>query len=326
MFRLAAAAGCAALLTTPALADEDGPRPVVRRLVLLGQDQQPAQAEVEVERRRGPEGRSSHWLGLECFPIDAALRSHLGLAEGEGLIIEQVVPESPAAKADLKRHDVVVRAGGAVVKSVADLMKAVDEAKENELALDVVRAGKLISIKATPAKRPEAQPAVRRGPPQRLEEMRKWVEQLEKGEPGDLRFRFFGPGAVVPGGGRDLPKGVSVSITRSSDEPARITVKKGEEKWEVSEKELDKLPDDIRPHVERMLGRGVLALPGMAPIPVAPAVPAPPVVPPAARRPEGAERQLKQMMDQLESMRKQLEELQRSLPKEARPPVNESRA
>src|SRR5687767_4116277 len=98
MFRLAAAAGCATVLM--ALADEDAPRPVVRRLTLLSQ--QPAEEEADVERRRGPEGRSSHWLGLECFPIDAALRSHLGLAEGEGLIIEQVVPESPAAKAELK--------------------------------------------------------------------------------------------------------------------------------------------------------------------------------------------------------------------------------
>ena len=282
MVRLAAAAGCATLLTTPVLADEPSPRAPLR--VVLRQNQQP-QAEVEVETqrnepRRVEDARSSHWLGLECLPLDVALRSHLGLAEGEGLIIEQVVPDSPAAKAELKRHDVVVRAGGAAVKSLSDLMKAVDEAKENELALEIIRGGKPMTMKATPAKRPDVQDLRRNA---YRDDVRAWFDRFNRGDDNNYRYRFFGPGAVLPGGEKGLPKGVSVSITRSGGEPAKITVKKGEETWEIGEKELDKLPDDVRPHVERMLGRGVLALPGVPPVPVAPAiVPPPPVAPSAA--------------------------------------------
>jgi hypothetical protein len=50
-----------------------------------------------------------------------------------------------------------------------------------------------------------------------------------------------------------LPDEVSITITRSGAEPARITVKNKEQSWELTEKELDKLPADIRNHVEPLL-------------------------------------------------------------------------
>lgn len=326
MVRLAGAAGCATLLAFPALADEGAPRAEMRRVVILRQNQQPPQAEVEVEtgrnERRSQPQPSGHWLGLECLPLDAALRTHLGLAEGEGLIIEQVVPDSPAAKAELKRHDVVVKAGGTAIKSLSDLVKAVDEAKENELALEIIRGGKPMTMKPTPAKRPEPQDVLRRMPSEN--DMRAWMERFNRGEGqgGNFRYRIFGPGAVLPGTEKGLPKDLSVSITRSGGEPAKITVKKGEQSWEISEKELDKLPEDVRPHVERLLGRGVLALPGLPPMPVSP-----PVVPQPPRRIDGdADKQLRQMMDQIDRLRKQLEDLQKSLPQQPKPPANENRA
>ena len=47
---------------------------------------------------------------------------------------------------------------------------------------------------------------------------------------------------------------MSISITKTGDKPADIVVKMGDEKWEVSEKDLDKLPEKVRPYVDRMLG------------------------------------------------------------------------
>ena len=267
LVRLAAAAGCVSMFATAARAAEDSPRVEVRRLVILREGQprlHVVRANQEEEgTRRGPQAREgSHWIGLECFPLDPALRSHLGLAEGAGLIIEHVVAESPAAKAELKQHDVIVGADGTQIKSVADLVKAVDEARENELALEIVRGGKSMTVKVTPARRPEVQEMMRRVPERRLEDFRSFFEHLQRGEqPG--RYRIFGPGAVLPGADKGLPKDLSVSITRTGSEPAKITVKKGEQTWEVSEDELDKLPEEVRPHVQRMLGRGVVAMPGM---------------------------------------------------------------
>jgi membrane-associated protease RseP (regulator of RpoE activity) len=304
---------CLALLAAGSLAHAQSSRVEMRRIA---------------SKQDGQEGRgqavrpSDHWLGLECFPVDALLRAHLNLAEGEGLVIEQVVPDSPAAKAELKQHDVIVKAGGTEIKSVADLMGAVDEAKENELALEIIRGGKPMTMKATPAKRPAAQEVLRRVPQRRMEEFRQLFDRLQSEQPGSLRYRMLGPGAVLPG--KELPKDLSVSITRSGSEPAKITVKKGDQSWEVGEKELDKLPDDVRPHVERMLGRGVMAMPGMPPMP-----PDPRMVIPAPGRPEmrgPAEKQLKEMMDQLDKLRRQMEELQKALPKDSQPAPGESRA
>jgi hypothetical protein len=71
-------------------------------------------------------------------------------------------------------------------------------------------------------------------------------------------FRNFGPGVIV-GGGRgmaNMPNGVSISIHKEEGQPAQITVKRGDETWEVvgdDPKSLDQLPDDLRPFVERML-------------------------------------------------------------------------
>lgn len=54
-----------------------------------------------------------------------------------------------------------------------------------------------------------------------------------------------------------LPEGMSVSVTKSGSEPARIVVKKGDQTWEVTDKELDKLPPDVRKAVDAAIAPGV---------------------------------------------------------------------
>jgi hypothetical protein len=51
----------------------------------------------------------------------------------------------------------------------------------------------------------------------------------------------------------NLPDDLTVSMTKKGSEPARISVKKGEQSWEITEKELDKLPDDVRKQVESVI-------------------------------------------------------------------------
>ena len=57
---------------------------------------------------------------------------------------------------------------------------------------------------------------------------------------------------------------MSVAITKEGNEPAKITVQRGNDKWEITEKDLDKLPADVRPFVEQMLGRGMAGVVGGA--------------------------------------------------------------
>src|SRR5262245_51217881 len=52
----------------------------------------------------GPEAQPAYWIGLICDPPDAALRAQLKLKE-TGLVVRELVPDAPAAKAGIKVHD-----------------------------------------------------------------------------------------------------------------------------------------------------------------------------------------------------------------------------
>jgi hypothetical protein len=267
---------------------------------------------------------SEYWIGLECYPADATLRAQLGLPNG-GLVVEQVVPDSPGDKAGMKQHDVLVSVGDMPLTGVPALVEAIEAAKDEPIELEVLRGGKSMTIKVTPGKRPEQRRFPGRYlPEQDLGELRRWMETLRRGEaPRDgLRSRFFGPGAMLPPGGESqkLPKGLTITITRSGDEPAKITVKRGDESWEVTEEKLDELPEDIRPHVARMLGRPLAFLPR----PDGPIVRGDRNAPPGPGRIErDMDRQMQEMNEQLERLRKQFEDLQRSLPRQPKKGDNE---
>lgn len=51
-----------------------------------------------------------------------------------------------------------------------------------------------------------------------------------------------------------LPENLTIVVTKQGSQPAKVAVSRGDAKWDVTEEQLDKLPDDVRPHVERMLG------------------------------------------------------------------------
>jgi len=204
-----------------------------------------------------------------------------------------VAPDSPAAAAKIQRYDIVLKAGGKALARVDDLIAALEAAKGKKLPLEILRKGKPVTVEVTPAKRPEGEIStlLRPGGPEAFDAMRKAIDWLRSREAQgrDFNFYYLRPGVVVarPGplaGLPDrLPDNLTISITRQGKKPATIAVTRGDQKWEVNENELDKLPADIRPHVERMLRHGVrgLLVPrmegGLAP----PASPTPP--PPAAK-------------------------------------------
>jgi membrane-associated protease RseP (regulator of RpoE activity) len=211
---------------------------------------------------------SKYWLGINCAPVTAELRSHLSLPEKQGVLILAVVKESPAAKAGLEQFDVLLRVNEKPLVEPRDLLAAVDAAKETKLKIELIRAGKPRTIELTPAKRPE-QPAGAIGPgsgPGDIDDwntVQRWMESMGAGKPGTgsfgpIQFRIVGPsGAIVPNNAiapLSLPGNTSVAITKEGDHPAKIVVKRNNDKWELTEKDIDKLPADLRPVVERMLG------------------------------------------------------------------------
>jgi hypothetical protein len=195
------------------------------------------------------------------------------------------------------------------------------------LAVELFRGGKSQKVEVTPAKRPgeSAETWEEHGAPPAgndWEQMRKWIEKMHPGVEGQppMRFRFFQPGVILPPapGAEALPENLSITVTRSGKQPAKITVNRGKDHWEVTEKELDKLPADVRPHVERLLGRGANAgyrvykfkdefnyLPGAPPA----GVPMPEI-----RSDARLEKRMEALEHRLEQMHKTLDELRSAQP------------
>jgi len=217
-----------------------------------------------------PEKPRPYWLGLACEPVPESLRAHLKLPEAQGLLVKEVVSDSPAAKAGIAVNDVLLKAGAKPLANLNDLIEAVNAAKDGRLSIELIHDGQPKTVEATPTKRDEAIGLMRR--PDDWDTMQRWLEQMYRNQTGQddgrrgLRFTIPRPGAILPPGALvhpPLPGNMSISISKEGDRPLKIVVKRGEEQWEVTEKELDKLPSDIRRYVEQMshwmvlgLGRG----------------------------------------------------------------------
>ena len=153
-------------------------------------------------------------------------------------------------------------------------MAAVEAAKARKLKIDLIRGGKPKTIEATPAKRPGPETGRSMQLPDQADwnTIQGWLEHMAPGQEGagphpPMQFQLFGPGAIVPRDAltpKPLPMNMSVVVTKEGSEPAKITVKRGDKRWELTEKDLGKLPADVRPYVEQMLGHGVFGVLGGA--------------------------------------------------------------
>jgi membrane-associated protease RseP (regulator of RpoE activity) len=90
------------------------------------------------------------WLGLSTEEAPEALTAQLGLDPGIGLVISYVTPDSPAAKAGLKKNDLLVEFEGQALSVPAQLRRLVQARKEgDEVKLGYYRSGKEQTTTAT---------------------------------------------------------------------------------------------------------------------------------------------------------------------------------
>jgi serine protease Do len=91
-------------------------------------------------------------LGVGLIPGRAArrLRRSVGLPDREGVLVQVVEDDSPAARAGLRGGDLIVEASGQPVSSVDDLYQAVDGLGDDDsLALGVVRGTEELAVSVT---------------------------------------------------------------------------------------------------------------------------------------------------------------------------------
>jgi hypothetical protein len=215
----------------------------------------PRPLRVVVGERGEQEASSPYYIGLGLDELSDQLKAQLDLEHG--VVVADVFPDSPAAKADIKRHDILIKAGETDVQSPQDVLKAVNEAQDKELPLVVLRAGKKVKVTVTPTKRPMEARAPREQEGGDSEGRGRFG--FARGEGRDALFLYhpgvmLGKGMVKFG---ELPADISISIKKLGKEPAQIAVKKGEKSWEVTEDKLSDLPEEVRAVVERFLAGGL---------------------------------------------------------------------
>jgi len=154
---------------------------------------------ISIEIRPGDEGQGraeldekdreaevpAYWIGVAISPVNEATRAQLVVPEGQGLVVADVVPDSPAANAGVEKFDLLLSVEGQNVADLETLMKRIGEAKDTPITLHLLRGGEAKDIQVTPERRKADTPRPRL--PNRME-----------------RMRLIGPGVfVAPGDGRN---------------------------------------------------------------------------------------------------------------------------
>jgi Do/DeqQ family serine protease len=102
------------------------------------------------------------WIGVEPRPLTAEIAESFGIAKDkstgalpQGVLINGVLQNSPAAKAGIQPGDLILKVAGQVVADVPEMLTRVAALKPGEAAsLSVQRNGKLIEVQVTPGTRP----------------------------------------------------------------------------------------------------------------------------------------------------------------------------
>jgi serine protease Do len=95
-------------------------------------------------------GQASRQIGVSVSALTKQLGEYFGVATGKGLLITNVRENSPAAKAGLKAGDIIVEVEGAEIKGSLDLARTLNEKKEGEVTLTLIRDRNRQTVRITP--------------------------------------------------------------------------------------------------------------------------------------------------------------------------------
>jgi serine protease Do len=108
----------------------------------------------------GDEGAS--WLGVESQEISSEKARELKLPAERGVLLERIVPDSPAAKAGLKDNDAITEINGQRVEGAAQFRRMIREIPAGRsIQLTVWRNGRAQTISATLGKSEERRHAMK---------------------------------------------------------------------------------------------------------------------------------------------------------------------
>jgi serine protease Do len=121
------------------------------------------------------------WIGISVSPLEPALRSQLRLSHNHGLLATEIFKDSPAAKAGVKVHDILVSLADKPLDSQQKLIDLVQANGDKTIPLELIREGKPQTIDVTPLHRQAGQLRV----------------NVQLTHPDSWSYRLVRPGAVV---------------------------------------------------------------------------------------------------------------------------------
>lgn len=87
------------------------------------------------------------WLGVQIKPLSEDVAHVLGLTAGEGVMIEEIVDDSPAATAGLEVGDIITNFGGDEITEIRDLTRSVAmKPSGKETTIEVFRRGETVTL------------------------------------------------------------------------------------------------------------------------------------------------------------------------------------
>ena len=101
------------------------------------------------------------WLGVQIQPVTQAVADSLALDQASGVLVADVLPDSPAAAAGVRSGDVIVRAAGQPMQEYRDLTRLIAGTRAGtKVNLEVIRDGKSRNIDVTVGKMPDDNVAI----------------------------------------------------------------------------------------------------------------------------------------------------------------------
>ena len=164
----------------------------------IQQEQMRAQFDAIANGAIGVPGK--YWIGATISSLPDILVSQMPINSDEGVLVEFVVPDSPAAKAGLKRFDVVHSLDGRVLKSAYDVSKFVQEIGAKKVKIEYYRKGKLETADIEIAERPSIETINSSNP-------------LRRALP-DKKFQVVRPGVLIP----SIPTDENAASAEQADE------------------------------------------------------------------------------------------------------------
>ncbi|HEX4422267.1 MAG TPA: PDZ domain-containing protein [Kofleriaceae bacterium] len=136
-------------------------------------------------------------LGFAAVQISPELRTFFGAPADRGVLVQDVRPDRPAARAGLKIGDVILEVDGEPVHSSREIIAAIaDRKKGDAVAMQIERGKKRLTLRATLAEDAAAGGTLQSG---QLDDGTTW-QQFQSGQlgemPFDLRQMFGDDGAT----------------------------------------------------------------------------------------------------------------------------------